>query len=81
MANKTNDKVRKEPNKVVIGVIIALVVLLAFVGGLFISPTLFGDTALNQYIDHRTCDFIEIGTFHVAKCDDDTMWSVAPFQP
>jgi len=46
MANKTNDKVRKEPNKVVIGVIIALVVLLAFVGGLFISPTLLGDTAL-----------------------------------
>jgi hypothetical protein len=34
---------------------------------------------LQQYITQRTCNFVTMGSFNVAVCDDGSAWSVTDF--
>lgn len=35
---------------------------------------------LDQYVTNRSCQFIQMGSFSTAVCNDGTSWDVRPFQ-
>jgi len=57
-------------------IVLVLGMSIGWAGMVYFMPT----NPLGQYINTRTCDFISMGGFQSAVCEDGTVWSVSPFQ-
>ena len=55
-------------------IVLSVLALSSFIYG-FTKPN-----PLDNYIVNRNCQFIQMGEFSTAVCDDGTSWDVRPFQ-
>jgi len=78
--NSGFNDVPKEVSKSRTGLLILFVLVIGIFIGFLVMGWITPANPLGQYINTRTCDFISMGEFSTAVCEDGTVWRVSVFQ-